>query len=182
MAKIPDYVEIFKVTPEEILKVKKNSPATLPLNATQQGYTGSAVRAKFWKSICGDKDSIVTLLETKLSSIGNVLNEFYLRLPGSESEFEILATKKVLVVDINGVESYMDLDVLESEVNPLLSRAYVDFHLADKANKIIVSETVTLDLVDVYNELQSLTRTYVGTIEPVEAREGDIFFKEEGDI
>ena len=70
-----DYVEILKIKKEEESEIKKNSPASLPLNPTAQGWSGQEIRKKLSQSIIGEKGSILALLNERLITLGEHFND-----------------------------------------------------------------------------------------------------------
>ena len=70
-----DFKELLKITEEEKSEIKKNSPASLPLNPTAQGWSGSEIRKKLSHSIIGEKGSILALLNERLITLGEYFND-----------------------------------------------------------------------------------------------------------
>lgn len=54
-----------KVTVSEQNEIKKGSPATLPLNASNQGFSAQEIRRRLSKSIVGEKGSVLSLIKSK---------------------------------------------------------------------------------------------------------------------
>lgn len=70
-----DYKEKIKITEEEKRKIVSNSPASLPLNPTAQGWSGQEIRKKLAQSIVGAEGSVLSLLISKIEEIGDIFNE-----------------------------------------------------------------------------------------------------------
>lgn len=70
-----DYVEILKIKQEEESEIKKNSPASLPLNPSAQGWSGQEIRKKLSHAITGEKGSVLAILNERLITIGEYFND-----------------------------------------------------------------------------------------------------------
>lgn len=96
--KVKDYKKIIKITPEEKETIKENSPYTLPLNPTAQGFSGAEIRRKLYQAIVGEKGSVLELLDklvntttTELNSLATAIKE-ELELRPYKVEFEEFET------------------------------------------------------------------------------------------
>lgn len=69
MDNIKPLIDEVLITEEEKKEVKDNSPESLPLNPTAQGYSGQEVRKKFSKFVTGEKGSVLKLLENKMMKV-----------------------------------------------------------------------------------------------------------------
>lgn len=65
-----NYKDLIEVTQEEKQEIKDNSPYALPLNPTQQGWSGQEVRKKMYGALINEKGSLLALLEDRLTKIG----------------------------------------------------------------------------------------------------------------
>lgn len=61
--------EQIKVTIQEKNEIKQNSPETLPLNPTGQGYSGQEIRRKLFNAISGNKGSLLVLVADKMQAV-----------------------------------------------------------------------------------------------------------------
>lgn len=63
-----------RVSIEEKNKIKKDSPDSLPLNATAQGYSGQEVRRRLSKSLVGEEGSLLRLVIDKMEILSSLLH------------------------------------------------------------------------------------------------------------
>lgn len=122
--KVKDYKKIIKITPEEKETIKENSPYTLPLNPTAQGFSGAEIRKKLYQAIVGEKGSVLELLDklvntttTELNSLATAIKE-ELELRPYKVEFEEFET----IVN-NKIESF------ETELE---NKSYYEFDNIDE--------------------------------------------------
>lgn len=122
--KVKDYKKIIKITPEEKETIKENSPYTLPLNPTAQGFSGAEIRRKLYQAIVGEKGSVLELLDklvntttTELNSLATAIKE-ELELRPYKVEFEEFET----IVN-NKIESF------ETELE---NKSYYEFDNIDE--------------------------------------------------
>lgn len=104
-----DYVEILKIKQEEESEIKKNSPASLPLNPTAQGWSGSEIRKKLSHSIIGEKGSVLSLLGDRIEKIAAILNEFEERTNLFE-EYDVLIGTARLFTTTGPMTGYRTID------------------------------------------------------------------------
>lgn len=81
---VKDYKKIIKITPEEKETIKENSPYTLPLNPTAQGYSGAEIRKKLYQAIVGEKGSILELLDKLVNATTTELNSLATDIDGDK--------------------------------------------------------------------------------------------------
>lgn len=62
-----------EITTEEELKLKNNAPDKMPLNPTQQGWSGQEVRRRLSKVITGNEDSILALLKDRFVLLDEIV-------------------------------------------------------------------------------------------------------------
>ena len=179
------YSELLKITQEEINEIKENSPFSLPLNPTSQGYSAMQVRRKLYMAICGEQGSVLSVLIDRLFKLGEFLD---LIDPVANVELDkliLLLNKKVIGFDKNNEVVVYNLENFEANViNPLVSKEYVDIKIEDKANKFINKQGQKIDLEDVYNktlEIEDKTKNVITlkTVEnfPQNMKVGDYVFK-----
>ena len=88
-----------KVSIQEKNEIKKDSPDTLPLNPTAQGFSGAEIRRRLSKSITGEEGSVLSLLVDKMNIISDL---FYIILDENDDESIIEQIKKL---DAGGLET-----------------------------------------------------------------------------
>ena len=72
-----------KVSIPEKNEIKKDSPDTLPLNPTAQGFSGAEIRRRLSKSITGEEGSVLSLIVDKMNIISDL---FYIILDESDDD------------------------------------------------------------------------------------------------
>ena len=85
-----------KVSIQEKNEIKKDSPDTLPLNPTAQGFSGQEVRRRLSKSLVGEEGSVLSLLVDKMNIISDL---FYIILDENDDESLIEQLKKKISKD-----------------------------------------------------------------------------------
>lgn len=70
-----NYKSRLDITNEEIKKIKSNSPESLPLNPTAQGFSGQEVRKKMYMALTGEEGSILALFKDRLDVVAQLLKE-----------------------------------------------------------------------------------------------------------
>jgi hypothetical protein len=126
-----DFKELLKITEEEKSEIKKNSPASLPLNPTAQGWSGSEIRKKLSHSIIGEKGSILALLNKRLITLGEYFNDINAGGGGGDRTYvgpdepsSNFFTKWIKTtgdeVDVEIEENSTEADFEEIETEPML--------------------------------------------------------------
>ena len=81
------------ITDAEKESVRKNSPSTLPLNPTAQGWSAQKIREKLYRAICSEtgglSDNILDILDTKLLNIKEIFADLDLA-KASQSQLDSL--------------------------------------------------------------------------------------------
>jgi hypothetical protein len=95
-----DYVEILKIKEEEENEIKKNSPGSLPLNPTAQGWSGSEIRKKLSHSIVGKKGSVLALLGDRTKKIATILNELDTQVKTNADDIALKVNTSDIVDDL----------------------------------------------------------------------------------
>jgi hypothetical protein len=138
-----DYVEILKIKQEEESEIKKNSPASLPLNPTAQGWSGPEIRKKLSHSIIGEKGSLLSLLGDRMEKIAGILNDF--EGVFGESDGDIQSQIDSIVQNIDAVES--TVSSLAATVNNISAGRDPDgvTIVLNEEDKLKVSEKLEID-------------------------------------
>lgn len=87
-----DELKNIKVSEQEKSEIKKDSPDTLPLNPTAQGFSGAEIRRRLSKSITGEKGSVLSLFVDKMVIISDL---FHMILDENDDESLIEKIKQI---------------------------------------------------------------------------------------
>lgn len=74
----------FEITTEEELKLKNNAPDKMPLNPTQQGWSGQEVRRRLAKVITGNENSVLSLLKDRFILLDDVVDDLNKKIASIE--------------------------------------------------------------------------------------------------
>lgn len=121
-----------KVTTEEKALIKKNSPESLPLNPTAQGYSGQEVRRLLYKALTGKEGSLLSLIENKM----DITHDLIERL-------ETAAWDSIISVNgIRGTNGNVDTIVTEEPLIPFNRQVFLEslgnveqFYFQDSENE-----------------------------------------------
>lgn len=103
-----DELNNIKVSIQEKNEIKKDSPDTLPLNPTAQGFSGAEIRRRLSKSITGEEGSVLSLLVDKMNIISDLFRIILDENLDRESRIDTLESE----MDT----SQSDIDSIESDI------------------------------------------------------------------
>lgn len=68
---------MWELTKEEIKRIRDNSPYAIPLDAYANGWTQPAIRQALGHSVCGEHDSVLSVVKDKVYPCINQLRELF---------------------------------------------------------------------------------------------------------
>lgn len=70
-------MSMWELTKEEIKRIRDNSPYAIPLDAYANGWTQPAIRQALGHSVCGEHDSVLSVVKDKVYPCINRLRETF---------------------------------------------------------------------------------------------------------
>lgn len=139
------------VSNEEKNKIKQNSPDTLPLNPTAQGFSGQEVRRRLAKSIVGENDSVLSLIQNKMEKLVELLSVI---APGVEIS-NVIGKEVELYVNTLPLENLRTIDGVETKPFDLVLVGelgeFSGLYLVQEGEWVKVSDVYPNQVFSIYN-------------------------------
>lgn len=85
--------ELIRISNEEEQDIKDNDPTTIPIDASDQGWTGDQIRAQIAASITGEQGSVLSELKEKTGLIADKFNEVDAQMTTRDDEVDLLQSE-----------------------------------------------------------------------------------------
>jgi hypothetical protein len=157
---MPVDIEKIKLSTQEKQAIKDNDPTNIPIDATEQGWTGDQIRAQIAASITADEGSVLSELDEKTTLISDKFVEVDTAMNTRDNQVSTNVTN--IQTNANDIDALETGKLSRDGSQPMLGDLDMDDHQILNAN--IEATNILVNDVNIQNIIDDVDGLKDGTV------------------